>query len=57
MSNRIKWIVAAALALAVAGIAAPAEAGEYTCKGDRVEKSGSTKYKIRTSGSAVMVTL
>jgi len=51
MNHRITWIVAAVLALAVAGIAAPAEAGDYTCKGDRVEKSGSTKYTIRTSGS------
>lgn len=28
-----------------------ASAADYKCKGDRVEKSGSTKYKIRTSGS------
>lgn len=31
--------------------ASPAFAAEYVCKGDSVEKSGSTKYKVRTSGS------
>lgn len=33
-------------------MASPASAGaEYKCKGDRVEKSGSTKFKIRRSGA------
>lgn len=32
-------------------VATPVGAAEYKCKGDRVEKSGSTKYKVRTSGS------
>jgi hypothetical protein len=40
-----KLLVAALLA------ASPAFAADYVCKGDRVEKSGSTQYKVRTSGS------
>ncbi|MEQ8280484.1 MAG: hypothetical protein RMA76_14210 [Deltaproteobacteria bacterium] len=32
-------------------LAGTAEAAEYKCKGNRVEKSGSTKYTVRTSGS------
>ncbi len=39
------------LAASVAFIATPSFAADYKCKGDRVEKSGSTKYKVRTSGS------
>ena len=31
--------------------ATPSHAADYKCKGDSVEKSGSTKYKVRTSGS------
>lgn len=31
--------------------AAPALAADYKCKGDAVEKSGSTVYRVRTSGS------
>ena len=30
-------------------------ASEYTCKNDRVEKSGSTKYKVRRSGSTIYI--
>lgn len=30
-------------------------ASEYTCKGNRVEKGGSTKYTLRTYGSDVCV--
>ncbi len=33
----------------------PAVASEYKCKGNRVEKSGSTKYKIRRSGSTIYI--
>lgn len=41
-------VLAACLSLA---LAAPAAASpDYKCKGNRVEKSGSTKYTIRTSG-------
>jgi len=29
----------------------PAHAADYRCKGNRVEKSGSTKYTIRRSGA------
>lgn len=39
--------VSAALSL----FAAPALAADYKCNGNRVEKSGSTKYTVRTSGS------
>lgn len=44
-----------AAAILTLGIAFPAQAGEYTCKGDRVEKSGSTKYKVRKSGSDIYI--
>ena len=30
-------------------------ASDYTCKNDRVEKSGSTKYKVRRSGSTIYI--
>ncbi len=40
-----------AMALSMTLVSATADANEYTCKGDRVEKSSSTKYKIRHSGS------
>jgi len=40
-----------AVAAAVLVVATPSLAAEYKCKGDSVEKSGSTKYKVRTSGS------
>ncbi len=39
------------LLIAVLLCASPAFAADFVCKGDRVEKSGSTKYKVRTSGS------
>lgn len=45
----MKKLFAASAALAL--ISAPAFAADYKCKGNRVEKSGSTKYTIRTSGS------
>jgi hypothetical protein len=32
-------------------VASPAFAADYVCRGDSVEKSGSTQYKVRTSGS------
>ena len=32
-------------------LAAPALAADYKCNGNRVEKSGSTQYTVRTSGS------
>lgn len=37
-----------ALALAVA---APASAADFKCRGEGVEKSGSTRFKVRTSGT------
>lgn len=39
------------LLLAALLFAAPAFAADYVCKGDSVEMSGSTQYKVRTSGS------
>ncbi len=36
-------------------MSATASAADYKCKGNRVEKSGSTKYKIRTSGSTYTI--
>ncbi len=49
----MKTILAAA-ALAVT-MAAPAFAADYKCNGDRVEKSGSTQYTVRTSGSDITI--
>lgn len=43
-------ILSLALVL-TAAFSAPAFAADYRCKGDSVEKSGSTQYKIRHSGS------
>jgi hypothetical protein len=37
--------------VAIMGVSTAASAAEYQCKGDSVEKSGSTQYKVRTSGS------
>ena len=42
------------LSLAVA-IPTTGHAADYTCKNDRVEKSGSTKYKVRRSGSTIYI--
>ncbi len=39
------------VAVSVFAFAPDASAAEYKCKGDRVEKGGSTKYKVRTSGA------
>ncbi len=36
-------------------LAAPALAADYKCSGDRVEKGGSTKYTVRTSGSEITI--
>lgn len=48
----MKKLSLAALSITAAlALAAPASAAEYKCKGDSVEKSGSTQYKVRTSGS------
>lgn len=41
----------AAITLALLATAASAQAGDYQCKGNGVEKSGSTKFTIRRSGS------
>ena len=37
--------------VAFAFVSGSASAAEYVCKGERVEKGGSTKYTVRTSGS------
>ena len=41
----------AALCLA----SAPALAADYKCNGNRVEKSGSTQYTVRTSGADITI--
>lgn len=42
--------------LAVCSLAAPALAGpDYVCKDNRVEKSGSTQFTIRRSGSDITI--
>lgn len=48
MSPRILVLT---LSLAATTFALDASAADYKCKGDSVEKSGSTQYKVRTSGS------
>lgn len=35
--------------------ASEAYGAEYVCKGERVEKGGSTKYTVRTSGSDITI--
>lgn len=37
------------------GLSEPVHAGDYKCKDDRVEKSGSTQYKVRRSGSTIYI--
>ncbi len=52
----MKLITTLACAIALAfTMTIPAEAGDYKCKGDRVEKSGSTNYKVRRSGSTITI--
>lgn len=42
--------------LAVLSLAsAPAIAADYKCHGNRVEKGGSTRYTVRTSGSDITI--
>jgi len=36
-------------------IAQNAHAGIYTCKGDSVEQGGSTKYKVKRSGTTITI--
>lgn len=49
------WIGAFALVCA-ATLATPAAAGgEYTCKDNRVEKSGGTVYTVRRSGADIYI--
>lgn len=43
------------IALASLVVAAPALAADFKCNGDSVEKSGSTHYKVRTSGSDITI--
>ncbi len=44
------------LLLAVLTLApVPAFAADYTCKGNRVEKGGTTQYTVRTSGSDIAI--
>lgn len=44
-----------AAAVAALFTAAPALAADFKCNGDRVEKSGSTQYTVRTSGSDITI--
>lgn len=46
----MKKLIALALLLAT-----PAMAADYKCNGNRVEKSGSTHYTVRTSGSDITI--
>lgn len=46
-----KQIAALSLMLSFAAPLPAAFGSEYKCSGDRVEKSGSTKYTVRSSGS------
>lgn len=50
--NRILLSSVVAMSLCAA---LPASASEYRCSGNRVEKSGSTKYTIRSSGSSYTI--
>ena len=50
--TKLKGLVTLALLL---GLSAPAWAADYKCQGNRVEKSSSTKYTIRRSGSDIYV--
>jgi hypothetical protein len=47
----MKNMIRLALVVASLGITGSAFAADYTCKGNSVEKSGSTHYTVRTSGS------
>ncbi len=48
-------IATAALVLSLGPLAHTAFASDYKCQGDRVEKSGSTKYTVRSSGSDITI--
>ena len=50
----MKKLTVAVAAIAVLA-AAPALATDFKCNGDSVEKSGSTHYKVRTSGSDITI--
>jgi hypothetical protein len=43
------------LLLAALLFSAPAFAADYVCKGDSVEKSGSTQYKVRNTGTDYVI--
>lgn len=47
----MKSVTLAAVILALGTMSTSAFASDYKCQGDRVEKSGSTKYNVRSSGS------
>lgn len=47
----MKALTTIALIALATSLTLPAAAAEYKCKGDAVEKSGSTKYRIRWSGN------
>ena len=52
----MKYLATIGIAFSLAlGLSLPAQAGDYKCKNDRVEKSGSTKYKVRRSGSTIYI--
>jgi len=51
--NRIT--ITAALILSLGTLSTSAFAADYRCQGERVEKSGSTKYTVRTSGSDITI--
>ena len=51
--KKLNWLAASAVAVPL--LAAPAFAADFKCNGDSVEKSGSTQYKVRTSGSDITI--
>ncbi|MHB8877059.1 MAG: hypothetical protein ACYC8T_25470 [Myxococcaceae bacterium] len=51
--KKLNWLVASAVAVPL--LASPALAADYRCNGNSVEKSGSTKYTVRTSGSEITI--
>jgi len=46
-----RFLLSAAILVSFGTLSTNALASEYRCSGDRVEKSGSTKYTVRSSGS------
>ena len=50
-----RMMLTVALLVSMGPMSQTAFASDYKCQGDRVEKSGSTKYTVRSSGSDVTI--